>query len=474
MSSLAKFINKKESNEKENQINIINKSTISIFFRKGCLINITIKDPSIDNGYWEFKNFRFNKKLDLIGNGTYGNVYLSYNKLDNKPYAIKLIEKQKLTELECPIEFIYREISNQIQINHPNIIRLYSYHEDEGNIYMILEYSNRGSLFTKIRKKSYLSENETFSYFIQVINGINFLHDNNFIHRDIKPENILLDDKNYIKLCDFGWCVKLEENEMRNTICGTYEYMSPELVNNKQYNYNVDIWALGILLYEMIHGKSPFKPKEKYDNKETEKDEIFNNIINLNFEIDNSKNLSFECIDLINILLRKKSDSLDFKVKNIYEHCWVKKFENEKKKKLMKLAEEQGKKRNFENTPKKTMSLNFNKLNSVSNDNKLMKDLKNIISEKKLKSDIKIIIKKPEIKINKEKIKKFITKNQVIPRHFASNSTVTHDIINDDNTLKKREEGSIKRVFSNKSIRQNKIILKNVDEKKSFWDRFFG
>ena len=105
----------------------------------------------------------------------------------------------------------------------------------------------------------------------------------------------------YIKLCDFGWCVKLEENEMRNTICGTYEYMSPELVNNKQYNYNVDIWALGILLCEMIHGKSPFKPKEKYDNKETEKDEIFNNIINLNFEIDNSKNLSFECIDLINI-----------------------------------------------------------------------------------------------------------------------------------------------------------------------------
>ena len=127
MSSLAKFINKKESNDKENQINIINNSTISIFFRKGCLINITIKDPSIDNGYWEFKNFRFNKKLDLIGNGTYGNVYLSYNKLDNKPYAIKLIEKQKLTELECPIEFIYREISNQIQINHPNIIRLYSY-----------------------------------------------------------------------------------------------------------------------------------------------------------------------------------------------------------------------------------------------------------------------------------------------------------------------------------------------------------
>ena len=218
MSSLAKFINKKESNEKENQINIINNSTISIFFRKGCLINITIKDPSIDNGYWEFKNFRFNKKLDLIGNGTYGNVYLSYNKLDNKPYAIKLIEKQKLTELECPIEFIYREISNQIQINHPNIIRLYSYHEDEGNIYMILEYSNRG--ISKIRKKSFLSENETFSYFIQVINGINFLHDNNFIHRDIKPENILLDDKNYIKLCDFGWCVKLEENEIRNTICG--------------------------------------------------------------------------------------------------------------------------------------------------------------------------------------------------------------------------------------------------------------
>ncbi len=88
---------------------------------------------------------------------------------------------------------------------------------------MILEYSNRGSsLFTKIRKKSFLSENETFSYFIQVINGINFFHDTNFIHRYIKPENILLDNKNDIKLCDFGWYVKLEENEMRNTICGNY------------------------------------------------------------------------------------------------------------------------------------------------------------------------------------------------------------------------------------------------------------
>ena len=95
-----------------------------------------------------------------------------------------------------------------------------------------------------------------------------------------------------------------------------------------------------------------------------------------------------------------------------------------------------------------------------------MKNLKNIVAEKKLKSEIKITIKKPEIKINKEKI--------IIPKHFASNSTVTHDIINDDNTLKKREEGSIKRVFSNKSIRQKKIILKNVDEKKMFWPRFFG
>ena len=199
--------NNSENNKKEK------KKKKSLFYKTGFLNNINISSPTINKDYWEFSNFRFNKKYDLIGNGTYGNIYLSHNKLDNKPYAIKLIEKKNLSLLNCPIELIYKEISIQIQINHPNIIKLYSYYENEENIYMILEYSNKGSLYNLIRKKKCLNENETFNYFIQILNAVNFLHENNYIHRDIKPENILLNDKNIIKLCDFGCCVKLEKNE---------------------------------------------------------------------------------------------------------------------------------------------------------------------------------------------------------------------------------------------------------------------
>ena len=95
---------------------------------------------------------------------------------------------------------------------------------------MVLEYAKGGSLFHYIRRRRYLDENSAFSLFIQVVNAVYFLHKNDLIHRDIKPENILLFENNIIKLCDFGWCVKLEEGEQRGTFCGTTEYMSPELV----------------------------------------------------------------------------------------------------------------------------------------------------------------------------------------------------------------------------------------------------
>ncbi len=432
----------------------------SLFYKTGFFNNIKITSPIINKDYWEFSNFRFNKTYDLIGKGTYGNVYLSHNKIDNKPYAIKLIEKKNLSLLNCPIELIYNEISIQIQINHPNITKLFSYYENEENIYMILEYSNKGSLYTLIRKKKYLKENETFHYFIQVLNAVNFLHENNFIHRDIKPENILLNDKNIIKLCDFGWCVKLENNEKKNTICGTYEYMSPELIKNENYDFNVDIWALGILLYEMLHGKSPFKNSINNNcNKEDEKFEIFNNIINLNFNVDDNKNLSLECIDLIYLLLRKKVNYFenykDFKVYDIFNHCWVKKYENERIEYLNKINEEKVKKN-------KTQRIIIK--NNLSIDFSISKNVLNQVLNVK-NNNKKIILNNPLIKNNENNHSKFYN-------HFISNSFSREKV--KENEFKTIEYDILNRIYSEKNNKKKKVILKNVETKKSFWNNIFS
>ena len=315
----------------------------SLFLKKGIILNINPNDESIHSGYWDFKNFKFNKKVDKIGEGTFGEIYLSFHKKDNSKYVIKLIQKEKLKKMECPLDLIYKEIYIQLKFNHPNITRLFSFHEDKENIYMILEYSNNGNLFSKIRFQKFLSEDEAFIYFIQVVNAINFLHENGYIHRDIKPENILLDRNNNVKLCDFGWCTKISENQKRKTFCGTIEYMSPEIISNENYDKCVDIWALGILLYEMLHGFSPFKSKNIKLNYEQLKEEIFNNIENSNYDIYKEKELSKECVSLIRKLL-EKNDEERINVKEIFPQPWVRKYEKIKKKELIKFYNERKKK----------------------------------------------------------------------------------------------------------------------------------
>ena len=316
----------------------------SLFLKKGTILNINPKDESIHTGYWDITNFRFNKNLDKIGSGTFGDIYLSYNKIDNKRYAIKHFDKAKLKKMYCPLEIIYKEIIIQLTLSHPNITKLYSFHEDIDNIYMILEYSNNGTLFSKIRSHKYLTEDEAFIYFIQVVNAVNFLHENNYIHRDIKPENILLDKENNAKLCDFGWCTNILENEKRKTFCGTIEYMSPELVSNEKYDKSVDIWALGILLYEMLHGYSPFKSKNYKLNKDELREEIFENIENVEYKIDRKDQLSKECILLIqNLLQKNEEDRLN--VKEIFAQPWITKYEKIKKKELIKFYNEREKKK---------------------------------------------------------------------------------------------------------------------------------
>lgn len=268
-----------------------------------------------------------------LGKGSYGRVFLVKNKTTQKLYALKVIDKKKLcyqygvinTNNNKGLDLVFNEINIQSKLDHENIIKLYSFQENEEEIKILLEYAENGSLYSIIKSsknkmKNIFTEFEAFHYFIQVINAIYFLHDNGIIHRDIKPENILITKDNKIKLCDFGWAKELTV-ENRSTFCGTMEYMAPEIVENGNYDCGVDIWSLGVLLYEILIGHSPFAgggDKEVMNNIKTCKE--------INFE---GFDLSDECKDLIRKLL-EPNQYKRITIKDILEHPFI--WQNWKKK----------------------------------------------------------------------------------------------------------------------------------------------
>lgn len=141
-------------------------------------------------------------------------------------------------------------------------------------MFLILEYAANGNLFRYIRSKpgTFSDPSKILELYRKICEAVAFIHHNNMVHRDIKPENILIDEHLQPKLCDFGWTINLEKNESRQTFCGTYEYMAPEIFEAQSYNASVDIWSLGILLFELFHGHSPYSGSSVF--------QIYKNIIN--------------------------------------------------------------------------------------------------------------------------------------------------------------------------------------------------
>ena len=275
----------------------------------------------------EYNLDNFTKVLDgflpvELGFGSFGRVYLVTNNFTKKKYALKVINKHKLIQAYGDCKLIYNEVELHSKLNHRNIIRLYNKQETDDEIQILLEYAENGNLFNLIQKENGLDEFKAYKYFIQMVNAVHFLHQNNIIHRDIKPENILFGKNNLLKLCDFGWAKELTVNN-RSTFCGTMEYMAPEIVGSEKYDFSVDVWSLGILLYELIMGHSPFRSKK--DRNIMVKIKIHDLVF------DKNKNISKECIDLINGLL-DANPVKRLKLKDIFEHPWV--INNSKKEKI--------------------------------------------------------------------------------------------------------------------------------------------
>lgn len=240
----------------------------------------TFKTPLIFNSNYAFKNVEISKvahKNQVVGSGAFGDVVLATHKTEKTKVAIKIMNKSRLKENKISYDMVKKEVEVHSSLDHPFIINLKNYYENYEACYIIMEYAKGGTLYSKLRKmKLGFSEETAFKYYIQTCSAIYFLHSHKLVHRDIKPENLLLDENNNIKLTDFGWC-DYQTDRTFNETCGTFEYMSPQILAGKVYNYTTDIWSLGILLYELLHGETPFSEFFKKGNINTK--EVYHQII---------------------------------------------------------------------------------------------------------------------------------------------------------------------------------------------------
>lgn len=194
-----------------------------------------------------------------LGKGKFGRVYLAREREHNFICALKVLNKNELHGYEKQVR---REIEIQTHLRHPNILKLYGHFHDSKRIILILEFAGKGELYGHLQKQGRFSDRQSAQYIAQMASALRYTHRKHVIHRDIKPENILVGLHGEIKLSDFGWSVHAP-GKRRETLCGTLDYLPPEMVNprnqDKSYDERVDLWSLGVLLYEFLVGKAPFE-----------------------------------------------------------------------------------------------------------------------------------------------------------------------------------------------------------------------
>jgi myosin-light-chain kinase len=263
---------------------------------------------------YKIGNYEVHKKIEL-GRGMYSIVYKGYG-----PEGIVAIKKINKTKMSFKI---LKMLDDEINIMkfikenpHENIVKCHNIIDDIDTIYIILEYCDND--LKNILKKQ-IKEQYAKQYYLQIINGLNYLHNNSIIHRDIKPSNILLtNDNKTIKICDFGFAKKNNISNIdkisASVICGSPLYMAPEIFKNKEYGFNTDIWASGIILFEMLFGYHPL-----YQCKII--DDLTSSLENFILEIP-TNSLSQECIIFLKLLLNK-NNTKRLSCTQIITHEWL-------------------------------------------------------------------------------------------------------------------------------------------------------
>ena len=192
---------------------------------------------------------------ETLGTGSFGRVKIAKDKKTGEFVAMKIMKKAEILKSK-QADHISNEIKILSMIDHPFVITFGGFTQDDRNLYLALELINGGELFTYLRGVGRFPVDQARIYIAQIILIFDYLHNKNIIYRDLKPENILIHKSGYLKLTDFGFAKIVEGRTY--TLCGTPEYLAPEIILNKGHGKPVDWWTCGILLYEMIAGIDPF------------------------------------------------------------------------------------------------------------------------------------------------------------------------------------------------------------------------
>lgn len=256
------------------------------------------------------KNYTIKK---VLGEGAFGKVKLALHNHSKQKVAIKILEKKRIKS-ELDRKLVSRELQILKILRHPNIMQLYEILEDDSCLYLITEFAGRGELLSYITSRQRVNENAACRFFQQLIDGLEYIHKINVVHRDLKPENLLIDDKDNIKIADFGLSNVYKEGERLRTGCGSPAFAAPEMIRFGRYHPpGVDVWSSGVILYTMLAGYLPFEGSDTQD--------LYKKILKGKFKI--PAFFSLDAVDLLNKMLvvtPKKRIS----IAEIKSHKWFK------------------------------------------------------------------------------------------------------------------------------------------------------
>ncbi|KAI9253285.1 camp-dependent protein kinase 6 [Helicostylum pulchrum] len=190
-----------------------------------------------------------------LGTGSFGRVHLVQSKINNRFYALKVLKKAEIVQLK-QVEHTNNERAILTRIQHPFVVNFWGSFQDSLNLYMVLDYVPGGELFSLLRKSKKFTNDIARFYAGEVLLAIAYLHSKDIIYRDLKPENVLLDAHGHVKITDFGFAKLVPD--ITWTLCGTPDYLAPEIIQTKGYSKAADYWAFGVLVYEMLAGYPPY------------------------------------------------------------------------------------------------------------------------------------------------------------------------------------------------------------------------